>query len=224
MQGILKQMVGPWMRDPAPRKSLKGSRKRIKSQSQETDCGTLCKGCSFLNWESWTKIISWDFLGSRKSFPEVVVKYEGGFNFGVGGSFTFQTFFNRTSKRVTTSWVWSHWPRSMLLSIKDQNQGSGSRSQLAALTRSHEWMRPGPDPSSQRNQHSNHSAPDAPTSTTWARYTLLMHLLYPGSESEGGGSDNSLTCLDFHQPQALWFQIFSFISSDWTNHIRTHSI
>ena len=57
-------------------------------------------------------------------------------------------------------------PRSMLLRIKDQNQGSGSRSQLATLTRSHEWMRPGPDPSSQRNQHSNHSAPDAPTSTT----------------------------------------------------------
>ena len=36
MQGILKQMVGPWMRDPAPRESLKGSKKRIKGQSQRS--------------------------------------------------------------------------------------------------------------------------------------------------------------------------------------------
>ena len=117
-------------------------------------------------------------------------------------------FFNRTSNKVPTS-------RSMVLGMTDQNQGSGSRSQLATLTRSHEWMRPGRDPSSQRNQHSNHSAPDAPTSTTWACYTLLMHLLYPWSDSEGGGSDNSLTCLDFRQPQALWFEIEFFFHLFW---------
>ena len=92
----------------------------------------------------------------------MVVKYEGGFNFGVGGSFTFQTFLKGLQKRKPRHEYGFIDHRSMLLIIKDQNQGS----QLATLTRSHEWMRPGPDPSSQRNQHSNHSAPDAPTSTT----------------------------------------------------------